>query len=302
MSAISAPANVLVLAPTHDDRGEAVCIDLLTPSPPDRENVLWVTLTDSPDGRLGVWREHLGDVLPADLRFVDVGEGTRSAATRSSVGVEELVVETVSSPRDLTTLGVRITNVIADWDDDAQGVLCFDSLTSLLQYVDLEQAFQFMHVLTQTVRSAGGLAHYHMDPGAHDEQALNTIKTLVDDVVEPDEYGAATDTSDEGPSRDGLRANGREDEPVEHRTSIDDGESPSTAVVRAVAAVEGIDPTEEDLPLYDQLDPDALDALLSHSAGSDVSEVSVDFRLGDYRVRIDDETVTVREVPHESDE
>lgn len=38
--------------------------------------------------------------------------------------------------------------------------------------------------------------------------------------------------------------------------------SPSESVIESVAAREGVDPMELDVPLYDAVDPDALDALV----------------------------------------
>lgn len=41
--------------------------------------------------------------------------------------------------------------------------------------------------------------------------------------------------------------------------------SPSSAVVERVAAREGVDPTDLDVPLFDAIDPDALDSIVRSS-------------------------------------
>jgi len=67
----------------------------------------------------------------------------------------------------------------------------------------------------------------------------------------------------------------------------------SSEVVSAVAAHEGVDETELP-PLYDVIDPDALDALLSsvQTGGSD--QASVDFEYAGYRVVVfEDRTVVI---------
>ncbi|WP_121820471.1 HalOD1 output domain-containing protein [Halostella salina] len=46
-----------------------------------------------------------------------------------------------------------------------------------------------------------------------------------------------------------------------HRCRADDGEPPSVAVARAIAAVRNEPPTATTTRLYDHVDPDALDAL-----------------------------------------
>jgi hypothetical protein len=61
--------------------------------------------------------------------------------------------------------------------------------------------------------------------------------------------------------------------------------TPTDAVVQAVAAVRGVDPTELTEPLYDVVDPEALDALLASSNG----EMTVSFRYGGHVVRVTDD-------------
>jgi hypothetical protein len=50
---------------------------------------------------------------------------------------------------------------------------------------------------------------------------------------------------------------------VVHRTVDERNESVSTAVVEALAEAEGVSPPELDQPLYESVDPDALDRVLS---------------------------------------
>jgi hypothetical protein len=77
---------------------------------------------------------------------------------------------------------------------------------------------------------------------------------------------------------------------------LEDGETPSTGVARAVARAEGCEPTDLP-PLYDAIDPGALDSLFD-STNPDRS-VETAFRLDGYEVRISqdgtDSTVIVDE-------
>lgn len=67
---------------------------------------------------------------------------------------------------------------------------------------------------------------------------------------------------------------------------------PSMAVVTAVAKREGIDPGELRPPLWESIDPEALDRLF-HDAQRDVT---VEFEYRSYTVRIDETgAVTLRE-------
>lgn len=78
------------------------------------------------------------------------------------------------------------------------------------------------------------------------------------------------------------------------RQSYDWSETPpSIAVLRALAAIEGVPPrdlhTETGIRLYDTVDLEALDALVTHE-----SDVAVSFHVGEYVVLLEDDQLTVR--------
>jgi len=180
--------NVLLCAPPMDTHAEDGCVDLLTAEPPADEDVLFVTFVQSPDQRLDSWRGGTDGERPAKLGFVNVDDSTRSvaAASHASAG-EALSIRSVSSPADLTDLGIELNAFLEEWAGDGnQTVLCFHSVTTLLQYVDLPRAFRFFHVITGRVRESGVRAHYHVDPSVHDEGTINTLLSLFDGVAEWD--------------------------------------------------------------------------------------------------------------------
>lgn len=192
-------SNILLLASTMDSRTDEGCARLLTPDVEDADGdegtaALSITLTESPDERLAAWRPHTGPDDHDELGFVSVGETTRSAAAQSpgDVGLPglDMTVETVSSPADLTGMGIKISEIISEWAGDGRRiVVCFHTLTTLLQYVDVQDAFRFLHMLTGRLKSVGATAHYHMDPAAHEEREVNTLKAVFDAVVEFDDDG-----------------------------------------------------------------------------------------------------------------
>jgi hypothetical protein len=179
----------LLLAPSMSSETDAACLDLLSPTDPRDENVLWVTFTRSPDSCIQDWLAHNGE-RPANLRFISVGETVRSmASSPSSSAMQETpanaVIETLSNPGDLTGLGIKISEVLQQWQtNEHRTVACFHSLTALLQYSDVQTIYKFLHVLTGRFATAGVTAHFHLDPGAHDDQTINTLKSLFDGVAE----------------------------------------------------------------------------------------------------------------------
>ena len=184
--------NVLLLSPALEAAGQQACADLATGNHPGGRDVLVVTFTGTPDDVVSRFRSQAPASSPAKMGIISVGDSTRSAtAADGGVGNGPVAISTLSSPGDLTGLGITITEHLRNWAGDGNEIaVCFDSLSTLLQYASLERAFRFLHVITGRLRSVDAIAHFHMDPGVHDDRDLNTIKTLFDAAVEFDEDGS----------------------------------------------------------------------------------------------------------------
>jgi hypothetical protein len=181
-------ASVLLLSPSLHSATDEACLDFLTLDDPSEENVLWVTYTRTPDSCVQSWLANVGG-RPQNMRFVSVGETKRSASAQSGGGDAPRPggdsVETLSSPGDLTGLGITLSEVLKEWnDEDERTVACFDSLTALLQYADLQTVYKFLHVLTGRFEAADVTAHFHLDPEACDTQTVSTLTSLFDTVAE----------------------------------------------------------------------------------------------------------------------
>lgn len=98
--------------------------------------------------------------------------------------------------------------------------------------------------------------------------------------------------SDVGPDAD---ADGPSKDPIVVRTDYDwSATAPSTAIVEAIAAAEDVDPvalaTDEGTPLYEHVDPDALDALVTDQRAN---RVAMSLTIDGYTVRIADTELIV---------
>lgn len=176
------PASVLVLAPGFGDAGTAGCTGLITDS--GAENLLYVTWSGDPSDRLAHASEH-ADALER-ARAVVVGDRTGSHSGDFDA------VETVNSPTDLTGVGIAVTELLAA---DGSTAVCFDSVTALLQYVDLDTAFEFLHVFVGRLDRHDAAGHFHMDPGAHDDQLVAQVASLVDGRLALDDDGSVATAS-----------------------------------------------------------------------------------------------------------
>lgn len=159
---------------------ESRCADLLAAAGDD-STVLWVSFTRPPSACVEAYRA--GYDTDAELSVIAVGDTAPADATPASV-----TVETVSTPDDLTGLGITLSQALSAHDDV---VVCFDSLTVLLQYVDTEVAFRFIHTMGRYFAAADATVHAHLDPGAVDDRAVNSLASLFDGVLVHERVGNA---------------------------------------------------------------------------------------------------------------
>jgi hypothetical protein len=159
---------------------------LLTRSEPGATNVLAVTYTETPSEFVDRWNDATG-TSPARGGIVAVGE------SEGHIDDPAWAVRTVENPSDLTGVGIELSELLSGMasaaGDDEHVAVSFNSITSLLQYADVQRAFRFLHVVTGRVKTVGGAGHYHIDPEAHDQQTLATLKGLFNAVVEVDDDG-----------------------------------------------------------------------------------------------------------------
>jgi hypothetical protein len=65
---------------------------------------------------------------------------------------------------------------------------------------------------------------------------------------------------------------------------------PSAAVIEAVAEYNGVNPIDLEQPLFDVIDPDALDALVGNDkSGPALSDTAIQFTYNDCRVHVSGE-------------
>lgn len=182
-------SSVLLLAPTDADE---TCIELLSPAPYHRENVLSVTFSQSACERLEVLDAYTNE-QPAAGTIISMGECTRSTATNSgatTVPGYPFSLETIEDATNVSKLGIRINRQLREWADNGnRTVACVRSVTELLEQVDEKTAFKFLHTLTARFEAADAVVHGHMNPDAHDETTIRTFRELFDAVVTVDETG-----------------------------------------------------------------------------------------------------------------
>ena len=181
LSELADVSNILLLAPSLGGQGADVCLDVISRTKPSETNILTVTYTDTPQEWVDNWIDHAG-VSPLRGGIVGIGQAD------NAVDDPSWAVKTVENPSDLTGVGIELSELLSGMataaDDDEQIAVCFDGITSLLQYADLQRAFRFLHVVTGRVRKADARCYYHLNPTAHGQQTMATLGGLFDTTVE----------------------------------------------------------------------------------------------------------------------
>lgn len=166
ISKLDGTTNILLEEPPLGE-GREVCTSLLTEGV-DEPNVLFVSYTRGATDCVA----EIDRAGVRNLGIITVGDGS------TAVDDESVVTENVSTPSDLTGLGINIGKVLSDWEKPV--LVCFDSLTAMLQYVDIQTAYEFLHAITGQIHAAGARAHFHIDPSAHDPKDVAGIASLFD--------------------------------------------------------------------------------------------------------------------------
>ena len=179
-------SNVLCACPAIGPEKDEHCRDLLS-----RERlpgtIIGVTVASSPGQRMGVWNNVA--TPRTTLKFVDVAHAGRSASmsTDGFGGQNGALVNVVKvEDMDLQRLGTEIVTQLREASQEPV-VLCFDSLTDVLQFESEETVFRFLNALTTRVRETGVTAHYHLDADGHPVETIETLASLFDETIHVDQ-------------------------------------------------------------------------------------------------------------------
>ncbi|MFB6156223.1 MAG: hypothetical protein ABEJ34_00065 [Haloferacaceae archaeon] len=173
------PGSILLLESGAIGAADRLCGELLGGS--DAIGLIVVTLVQPPETRLSVRADAL-DGLPDETVVVTL-DGV--ADISPDAVPDDVDVRTVADPGNLTRLGVALTEALAAVEG-TRPVLCFHSLSVLLQYAGPDRVYRFLSVLKTHLDAAGATAHFHLDPSTHDDRTVEAFRTLFDDVVTVD--------------------------------------------------------------------------------------------------------------------
>ncbi|WP_225335242.1 DUF835 domain-containing protein [Halomicrobium urmianum] len=183
--------HVLVESPPIGPYRYDVCADLCRAHGPPSDALI-VTYRGLRPERLVPARDACGGAPSVDVIAVRPDDPSDAVRERLADLPVDVSVDAVDPSASLTKLGVVVDEHLQRYGDDADPVVCFDSITPLILYSDVDRAHRFLDSLRDLVDEAGGHAHYHFDPGAHDETVRQRLRTLFDAAVTVDGDGDIT--------------------------------------------------------------------------------------------------------------
>ncbi|MUV88426.1 hypothetical protein GJ631_18180, partial [Natronomonas sp. CBA1123] len=243
------PTNVLFETGEHGECDEAACMHLLGVDDPTNVDVLFVTVTKSGRERIEALKRH-ADAPPSNVGIVTVDVGGSDGSARLG-GESGPMVRRISDPSDLTGVGIAISEFLSAWHGNGnRTVVCFESVTALLQYVEPNRVFQFLNEITSKFEQSGARAHFHITPAAHEGQVLSVLTSLFDDRVTARDLGHVPES--ESAAGTTAAATGAAVDDASTEAADADPESAS-------ADSEALE-TDPDAPDPDATDPDVPDA------------------------------------------
>jgi KaiC/GvpD/RAD55 family RecA-like ATPase len=178
LDTVPAGTNLLVSGPAMTGK-RSVVMDLLAAGRERGDRSLVVT-TDTPANRIRDEFDAVGGELdPSSLQVIDASGSGGSTDLDAEEGVQS-----VSSPSDLTGIGISFTKAVDRLENPGNVRLGFLSISTLLQYVDQERAFAFFHVLTRRASASGYFGAFALDPSMHEERLVNVMASVFDGMIE----------------------------------------------------------------------------------------------------------------------
>ncbi len=173
-------SSILISGPAMTGK-ERLAYDILADGARNGDGAVVVTTSDKAADVVTDFRDLVPELTDSQLGVIDCrGEGS------SSGSFEGAYVHQVSSPSDLTGIGIGITKALEGLHNSGRerGRLALVSLSTMLTYTDKKTVFKFCHVLSSRLDAADYIGVFTIDSGAHDEQTIQVIKQAFDGLIE----------------------------------------------------------------------------------------------------------------------
>ena len=170
--------SVLVAGPAMTGKRDLM-LDIVQGS---RDSAACLVTTKKSAARIRQWFESVvADADDWDLTILDCVGQTGSFTESSGTDVVKL-----SSPRDLTGIGIKLTGFLQRHHTagTADARIGFHSLSTLLMYTDLGTVYRFGHVINSRINTAGAVGAFTLDTTSRNADSVETLSGVFDALVE----------------------------------------------------------------------------------------------------------------------
>lgn len=171
--------SLLLSGPAMSGKRE-LAIQLLAAGHETGDGILCVTTSDNATTIVAELEEQIPTV---DRERVGIIDCTGSTSRKA---IEDIATEQVSSPGDLTGISIGTAKILQGFSnrDISKVRHGLVSVSTLLQYLDVNTVFKFLNIYTTRIRDTQGFGVFTIDTVAHDPQTINTITSEFDGLIE----------------------------------------------------------------------------------------------------------------------
>lgn len=175
---IGGTADILVLSPVESPGADNARIHFIGPCD------IAICVTTNPASRIRLFAQHL-DELPAKTIVITTVDDPLDGFTDVDVSNGSLEIVRLDGGLGLSGLGETLSRVVSE-QESVGGKISFefDIVAELTNTFDLQEVFQFFHLVSSRLEEADALSHYYLDPQTVSDSTINILNELFDLTIE----------------------------------------------------------------------------------------------------------------------
>ncbi|MFC6734369.1 DUF7504 family protein [Haladaptatus sp. GCM10025893] len=175
-----APGTSLLIAGPAMAGKQDLALDLLAAGLTQRDGVLIVSTSKSAEACLDELEQRVPTLERDQVGVVDCSRSSQQQAIRG------VMTQRVASPGDLTGISIGTAKLMQRFtaQDISRMRHGLVSVSTLLQFLELDTVFKFLHIYTGRITDTRGLGIFTVDNASYNPQTINTIASEFDGVIE----------------------------------------------------------------------------------------------------------------------
>lgn len=179
VSELEPGTNLLIAGPAMSGK-QHLALDLLAAGLHGKNGLMVVTTKDSAAACIDELERRAPSLNRDRVGVVDCSGSTQQQA------IQDIATQRVSSPSDFTGISIGTTKLMQQFTSQnisevRHGLV---SISTLLQHLDLNTVFKFLHVYTTRISDTQGLGIFTFANASHDPQTINTVMNEFDGMIE----------------------------------------------------------------------------------------------------------------------